>query len=97
MTTIDRPRTCGLTEHLTFAALLIPTFVVIAADADALGARPCEHVRARGSELQSGADVVYETGDLAVALPSARALREHIGEVGKAIHAHAAIVPPAAR
>ena len=27
MTTIDCPRTTGLTEHLAFAALLIPTFV----------------------------------------------------------------------
>ncbi|HZQ72116.1 MAG TPA: hypothetical protein VFB08_04305 [Burkholderiales bacterium] len=36
MTTIDRPRICGLTEHLMFAALLIPTFVVIAAAAVSL-------------------------------------------------------------
>ena len=36
MTTIDRPRNCGLTEHLMFAALLIPTFVVIAAAAVSL-------------------------------------------------------------
>ena len=36
MTTIDRPRTFGLTEHLMFAALLIPTFVVIAAAAVSL-------------------------------------------------------------
>ena len=36
MTTIDRPRNCGLTEHLIFAALLIPTFVVIAAAAVSL-------------------------------------------------------------
>ena len=33
MTTIERPRTTGLTEHLMFAALLIPTFVLIAAAA----------------------------------------------------------------
>jgi len=33
MTTIDRTRTTGLTEHLMFAALLIPTFLVIAAAA----------------------------------------------------------------
>jgi hypothetical protein len=31
MTTVDRTRTFGLTEHLMFAALLIPTFIVIAA------------------------------------------------------------------
>ncbi len=36
MTTIDRPRTSGLTEHLMFAALLIPTFLVIAAAAVSL-------------------------------------------------------------
>ena len=36
MTTSDRPRTSGLTEHLMFAALLIPTFVVIAAAAVSL-------------------------------------------------------------
>ena len=36
MTTIDRPRISGLAEHLTFAALLIPTFVVIAAAAVSL-------------------------------------------------------------
>jgi hypothetical protein len=36
MTTIDRPRTTGLTEHLMFAALLIPTFLVIAAAAVSL-------------------------------------------------------------
>ena len=36
MTMIDRPRTSGLTEHLIFAALLIPTFVVIAAAAVSL-------------------------------------------------------------
>jgi hypothetical protein len=36
MTTIDRPRNSGLTEHLMFAALLIPTFVVIAAAAVSL-------------------------------------------------------------
>jgi len=33
MTRIDRPETFGLTEHLMFAALLIPTFVLIAAAA----------------------------------------------------------------
>jgi hypothetical protein len=36
MTTVDRTRTFGLTEHLMFAALLIPTFVVIAAAAVSL-------------------------------------------------------------
>ena len=36
MTTSDRPRTSGLTEHLMFAALLIPTFLVIAAAAVSL-------------------------------------------------------------
>ena len=36
MTTIERPRTTGLTEHLMFAALLIPTFLVIAAAAVSL-------------------------------------------------------------
>lgn len=36
MTRIDRPRTTGLTEHLMFAALLIPTFLVIAAAAVSL-------------------------------------------------------------
>lgn len=36
MTTIDRTRTTGLTEHLMFAALLIPTFLVIAAAAVSL-------------------------------------------------------------
>lgn len=36
MTTIDRPRNSGLTEHLMFAALLIPTFLVIAAAAVSL-------------------------------------------------------------
>jgi len=36
MTTIDCPRTTGLTEHLMFAALLIPTFVVVAAAAVSL-------------------------------------------------------------
>ena len=36
MTTIDRNRTTGLTEHLMFAALLIPTFLVIAAAAVSL-------------------------------------------------------------
>ena len=36
MTRIDHPRTTGLTEHLMFAALLIPTFLVIAAAAVSL-------------------------------------------------------------
>ena len=36
MTTVDRTRTFGLTEHLMFAALLIPTFIVIAAAAVSL-------------------------------------------------------------
>ena len=37
MTTIDRStRTTGLTEHLMFLALLIPTFLVIAAAAVSL-------------------------------------------------------------
>jgi hypothetical protein len=36
MTTVDRNRTYGLAEHLMFAALLIPTFVVIAAAAVSL-------------------------------------------------------------
>src|SRR5205823_8398190 len=65
--------------------------------ADALGARPGEHVRPGGGELQSGADVIHEAGDLAIALPAGRALGEDIGEIGKALYAHAAIVPPAGR
>jgi len=36
MATVDCTRTFGLTEHLMFAALLIPTFVVIAAAAVSL-------------------------------------------------------------
>lgn len=36
MTRIEQPRTTGLTEHLMFAALLIPTFLVIAAAAVSL-------------------------------------------------------------
>src|SRR5919108_6644564 len=53
----------------------------------ARGARLGEHVGAGGRELQSGADVVYEEADLAIALPPARALGEDIGEIGKALHA----------
>src|SRR6267143_324166 len=66
-------------------------------DAYALGARLGEHVGARSGELQSRADVVHEAGDLAIAFTSGSALGEHIGKVGIALHAHAAIVPPAAR
>ena len=52
MTTIDRTRTTGLTEHLMFAALLIPTFLVIAA----AGAYVLAKARAErvGTELPDG-------------------------------------------
>src|SRR5882672_8255635 len=64
--------------------------------ADALRARLLEDVGAGSGELQAGADVVHETGDLPVALPAQRAPGEHVRKIGKLVHAHGSVVPPAA-
>src|SRR5438067_3823092 len=65
--------------------------------AGALAPRLGEDIGAGGGELQAGADVVDEAGDLSRALPALRALGEEVGEIGEAVHLHAAVVPPAAR
>src|ERR1051325_7621019 len=64
--------------------------------AGALASRLGEDMRAGGGELQSGADVVDEAGDLARVLPALRALGEDIREIGEAVHAYGSVVPPAA-
>src|SRR5574341_32740 len=63
---------------------------------DSRRARLAQDEGAGGGELQAGADVVHEAGDLAVATPPLGAAAEKVGEIGKLFDVHGSVVPPAA-